>query len=147
MPGRSFLPSPRATNLLVAIGFLALGYAMYVRYMLIESSTVGIECDAGLAAAHCGVRAVATFLFKLQLLGIGALILAVIHLIRPNVYVFGGALALTGLGLVLYNNGAAAIALALLIVSFARPAGASTTPPASEEVRRTTGPASSRASR
>lgn len=147
MPGRSFLPSPRATNLLVAIGFLALGYAMYVRYILIESSTIGIECDAGLAATRCGVRAVAMFLFKLQLLGIGALILAVVHLARPNVYVFGAALALTGLGLVLYNNGAAAIALALLIVSFARAAGASTTPPASEEEPRTTGPASSRASR
>jgi hypothetical protein len=147
MPGRSFLPSPRATNLLVAIGFLALGYAMYVRYMLIESSTIGIECDAGLAATRCGVRAVAMFLFKLQLLGIGALILAVVHLARPNIYVFGAALALTGLGLVLYNNGPAAVALALLIVSFARPAGASTTPPASEEGQRTTGPASSRASR
>ncbi|HVT54671.1 MAG TPA: hypothetical protein VHD34_01290 [Xanthobacteraceae bacterium] len=41
---RSFLPSARATNVLVAIGLIALCYAMYVRYMLIETSTVARVC-------------------------------------------------------------------------------------------------------
>lgn len=147
MFGRSFLPSPRATNLLVAVGLLSLGYAMYVRYLLIESSPVGLDCDAGLAATQCTVRAVSMFFFKNQLLGVAALALAAFHLFRPNVYVFAAALSLTGLGLVLYNNGCAAIAFALLVVSFARPAAASTTPPEGEEGRQTTGPASSMAFR
>ena len=147
MPTRSFLPSPRATNVLVAIGLISLCYAMYVRYMLIETSTVALECDAGLALARCTVRAVSTVLFKNQLFGIAALALAALHLLRPNLYLFAFALALTAFGLVLYNNGLAAIALALLVVSFARPVAASTTPPASEEERQTTGPASSAAFR
>lgn len=143
MPTRSFLPSPRATNLLVAIGFMSLGYAMYVRYMLIETSSVALECDAGLAAAHCTVRTISMFFFQNQLFGIAALILAAVHLFRPNTYVFAAALSLTGLGLVLYNNGCAAIAFALLVVSFARPVAANMPPPEPEEGRRTTGPASS----
>ncbi len=142
MPGRSFLPSPRATNLLVAIGLLSAGYAMYVRYLLIEISSVGLECDAGLAAGYCTVRRVSTCFFQYQMFGIAALALAAFHLFRPNVYVFGAALAFTGFGLVLYNTGLAAIAFVLLAVSFARPAAASTTPPASAEAPRTTGPAS-----
>jgi hypothetical protein len=144
---RSFLPSPRATNVLVAIGLIALCYAMYVRYMLIETSTVALACDAGLPAARCTVRAAAMLLFKNQVFGIAALALAALHLLRPNLYLFALSLALTGFGLVLYNNGLAAIALALLVVSLARPAGASTNPPAAEEAPQTTAPASSRASR
>jgi hypothetical protein len=147
MSSRFFLPSPRATNLLIAIGLVSLCYAMYVRYMLIETSSVGLECDAGLALVRCSVRSISMLLFKSQLFGIGALVLAAIHLFRPNLYVFGGALALTAFGLVLYNNGLAAIAFALLAVSFARPVAASMTPPEGEEAPQTTDPASSRASR
>lgn len=48
MQTRSFLPSPRATNALVAIGFASLGYALYIRYLLIENSVTGLACEAGL---------------------------------------------------------------------------------------------------
>jgi hypothetical protein len=144
---RSFLPSPRATNVLVAIGLIALCYAMYIRYMLIETSSIALECDAGLPLARCTVRAVAMLLFKNQLFGVAALVLAVVHLVRPNVYLFAFALAFSAFGLVLYNNGLAAMAAALLVVSFARPAAASTTPPEGEEAPQTTGPASSGAFR
>jgi hypothetical protein len=147
MSSRSFLPSPRATNVLVAIGLISLCYAMYVRYMLNETSAVALECDAGLAATRCTVRSVSMFLFKHQLFGIAALALAALHLFRPNLYVFACSLALTGLGLVLYNNGLAAIAFALLVVSFARPVAASMPPSEEEGAPRTTAPASSRASR
>lgn len=143
MPTRSFLPSPRVTNFLVAIGFMSLGYAMYVRYMLIETSSVALECAAGLAAAHCTVRMISMFFFQNQLFGIAALVLAAAHLFRPNIYVFAAALSLTGFGLVLYNNGCAAIAFALLVISFARPVAANMPPPELEEGRRTTAPASS----
>lgn len=120
---------------------------MYVRYMLVENTPVSLECEAGLAVAHCTVRKVSIFLFQHQMFGISAFVLATAHLVRPNLYVFALALALTGLGLVLYNNGLAAIACALLVISFARPVTASTTPPEGEEAPQTTGPASSRALR
>lgn len=147
MHSRSFMPSPRAINWLVAIGFASLGYALYVRYLLIESSVTGLACEAGLAAVRCTIREVAIFLFRNQVFGIVAIVAAVYQLLRPNVYAFALALAAASFGLVLYNNGLAAIAVAFLVVSFARPAIANMSPPAPEEERQTTGPASSAASR
>ena len=35
MYSRSFLPSPRAANALIALGAAALGYALYLRYLMI----------------------------------------------------------------------------------------------------------------
>jgi hypothetical protein len=147
MQSRSFLPSPRATNVLIALGLIALGYAMYIRYMLIENSTVGLECDAGLALPRCTLRLVATFIFQHQIFGLIALAASAWHLFRPQLAVFALALTACAFGLVLYNNGLSAIAFALLVVSFARPAAANTQPPEAEAAPRTTGPASSTAFR
>jgi hypothetical protein len=147
MPTRSFMPSPRATNFLVAIGCAAFGYAFYLRYMLLEAPAIALECEMGATAAHCAVRSVAIFLLQHGLFGIAAVAFAVVHLARPNLYVFGAAVIATAFGLVLYGNGFAAMGFALLVVSFARPVTASTTPPAEEEGARTTAPASSTAFR
>lgn len=116
-----FVPSPRATNWLVAIGFLSIGYAMYVRYLVVEQSSVGIACDGGLATLTCQVRHVATRLFTNQVFGFAALAFSVLNFVRPSVSLFAIALALTGLGIVLYNTALSSLAAALLIVSLARP--------------------------
>lgn len=147
MPTRSFLPSPRATNLLVAIGCAAFGYAFYLRYMLLEAPSVALECEIGATAARCAVRSIVIFLFQHGLFGIAAVAFAIVHLARPNLYVFGAAVIATAFGLVLYSNGFAAVAFALLVVSFARPVTASTTPPTEEAGAQTTAPASSTAFR
>src|SRR5215217_4040744 len=42
-----FLPTARQTNLLLLVGFLSFGYALYLRYLVIEQSTVGLACEAG----------------------------------------------------------------------------------------------------
>jgi hypothetical protein len=147
MHTRSFLPSPRASNVLIAIGFSALGYALYLRYLLIENSTIGLACDAGLGTSQCVVREIAIFMFRNQIFGILAIMAAVVHLARPNIYAFAIGLAAAGFGLVLYNNGLAALSVALLVVSFARPVIVDTPPPASAELPRTTPHASSTASR
>jgi hypothetical protein len=147
MHSRSFLPSPRAANVLIALGAAALGYALYLRYLVIENSTVGLACEAGLETSACMVRKIAIFLFRYRAFGILALVAAVCHLLRPQIYAFALGMVAAAFGLVLYNNGLAALATALLVISFARPVIVDTLPPAVAAARRTTGPASSKGPR
>jgi hypothetical protein len=118
---RRFMPSARATNWLITIGFLSLGYAMYLRYLVIEQSSVGLACDAGLTTWLCLSRKVASGLFNHQVFGWAALGAALLNLIRPSAVLFAIGLALTAFGVVLYNAALAALAAGLLIISFARP--------------------------
>ena len=53
MPPRLFLPTARQTNWLLVIGFLALGEALYLRYLAIEYATVALACQAGLETWLC----------------------------------------------------------------------------------------------
>jgi hypothetical protein len=119
-----FLPSARTTNWLIVVGFLSLGYAMYMRYLVIEQSSVGLACDAGLTTWLCLSRKVVSGLFNHQVFGWTALGAAVLNLIRPSAALFAIGLALTAFGVVLYNAPLAALAAGLLIISFARPASA-----------------------
>jgi hypothetical protein len=119
---RSFLLSARALNWVLTIAFLSLGYALYLRYLVIEQPTVGQACDAGLNTWLCLSRKVAAGLFNHQVFGWIALVLATLNLIRPSLPLFAIGLAVTAFGIVLYNVGLSAFAAALLITSFARPA-------------------------
>ena len=118
---RRFMPSARATNWLIAIGLLSLGYALYLRYLVIEQSSVGLACDEGLTTWLCLTRKIAMGLFNHQVFGWAALGAAVLTLIRPSPALFAIGLALTGFGLVLYNASLAALAAGLLVMCFARP--------------------------
>jgi hypothetical protein len=117
---RLFLPSARATNVLLIVGFCALGYALYMRYLVIEQSNVGLACDAGLTSWLCTSRKILTALFGYSVFGAAALIVAVLNLIRPSLVLFAVALATTCLGVVLYNVGLAGLAAGLLVLSLAR---------------------------
>ncbi len=119
-PHRLFLPSARATNVLLIIGFGALGYALYVRYMGIEQSGVGLACNAGLDTWMCTQRRIIAALFDRSLIGATAVVLAAIHLLRPTLVVFALALAIALIGVVLYNIVLSALAIGLLVLSFAR---------------------------
>ena len=77
-----FLPSARTTNWLLTIGFVALLGAFYLRYLVIENSTVGPARDAGRDSAVCFARFVATRLFRAQVFGFAALGAALLNLIR-----------------------------------------------------------------
>ncbi|CAL8981197.1 hypothetical protein GJ689_08115 [Rhodoplanes serenus] len=118
---RRFLPSARTTNWLITVGFLALGYAFYLRYLVIENTPVGLACDAGAQTTVCLVRLVATRLFNAQVFGWVALGAALINLMRPNAPMFALGLAAAALGVVLYNAGLAGLAAGLLVLSLARP--------------------------
>ena len=117
-----FLPTAQQTCWLITLGFLALGYALYMRYMAIELTSVGLTCQAGAQTWLCSTRQLVMALFNNSAFGWVALAAALLNLIRPSLLLFGIALAAGVAGVVLYNAGLAGLALALLVVSFARPA-------------------------
>jgi hypothetical protein len=121
MTRRPFLPTARQTNVLLTVGFLALGYALYLRYLVIEQPTVGIPCEAGLATWLCLTRRVTIALFSSSVFGAIALGAAVLNFVRPSLKLFLIGLAAAAFGIVLYNVAASSLAVALLILSFARP--------------------------
>jgi len=119
-----FRLSPYQVQFLLVIGFITVGYALYVRYLGIEFSTTALACDAGLQSLLCQARALSTVLFKNSVFGIVALVIAVLNLMRPSIVLLTGGLIAAGLGIVLYNVALAGIAIGLLILGFARPAPA-----------------------
>lgn len=119
-----FRPTARQTNWLLVIGFLAVGEALYLRFMAIERATVALACQAGLSTWLCSTYRVTIPLFQHEVFGAVALVAALLNLIRPSVVLMGLALAAAGFGLVLHNVDLAALAVAALILSLARPAPA-----------------------
>jgi hypothetical protein len=117
-----FMPSAHQIHWLIVIGFSSVGYAMYLRYLGIEYTIVGLACDGGLDTWMCLSRKVALGLYENLVFGWVAVGAAALNLIRPSVPLFAVGLAASGLGLVLFNATLAALAVGLLITSFARPA-------------------------
>lgn len=115
-----FLPNARATNWLLVIGFCSIGYALYMRYLAVEQSTVGLACQAGLNTWLCFTRQITIVLFTHSVFGWVAVIVAALNLLRPSLVLFGLALAAAGCGVVLYNVGLSSLAVGLLVLSLAR---------------------------
>ena len=115
-----FLPSARATNWLLIVGFGSLGYALYIRYLVIEQTSVGLGCVAGLDTWLCFSRRIATALFTNSVFGFAALIVAAINLLRPSLVLFALGLSAACFGIVLYNIALSSLAVGLLVLSFAR---------------------------
>ncbi len=124
MPSRLFLPTARQTNWLLAIGFLALGEALYLRYLAIEYATVALACQAGLQTWLCTTFRLVIILFNHSAFGWIALSAALLNLLRPSVLLVSIALAAAAFGLVLHNADLSGLAVALLVVSLARRAPA-----------------------
>jgi hypothetical protein len=119
-----FRLTPYQVQWLLIVGFLTVGYAIYVRYLAIEFSGTALACDAGLQTLLCKSRALATTLFRNSVFGITALVIAVLHIIRPSIVLLTLGLIAAGLGIVLYNVVLSGLAIGLLILGFARPAPA-----------------------
>jgi NADH:ubiquinone oxidoreductase subunit K len=124
MPPRLFLPTARQTNWLLVIGFLALGEALYLRYLAIEYATVALACQAGLQTWLCTTFRLVIILFNHSAFGWIAVSAAVLYLLRPSVLLVSIALAAAAFGLVLHNADLSGLAVALLVVSLARRAPA-----------------------
>jgi len=97
------LPSARATNWLLIVGFGSLGYALYIRYLAIEQTSVGLACVAGLDTWLCFSRKIATALFTNSVFGFAALSVAAVNLLRPSLVLFALGLSAACFGIVLYN--------------------------------------------
>jgi hypothetical protein len=119
-----FRLTPYQVQFLLVVGFATIGYALYLRYLAIEFSTVALACDAGLSTMLCKTRILVTALFKNSVFGVVALIIATLHIIRPSIVLLAGGLVAAGFGIVLYNIGLSGVAIGLLILGFARPAPA-----------------------
>jgi hypothetical protein len=85
---------------------------------------VALACDAGLQTMLCKIRLLVTYLFRNSVFGVAALVIATLHVIRPSIVLLTGGLIAAGFGIVLYNIALSGIAIALLILGFARPAPA-----------------------
>jgi hypothetical protein len=119
-----FRLTPYQVQWLLIVGFVTVGYAIYLRYLAIEFSTAALACDAGLRTMLCKSRTLATTLFQNSVFGITALVIATLNLIRPSIVLLTGGLIAAGFGIVLYNIVLSGLALGLLILGFARPAPA-----------------------
>jgi hypothetical protein len=119
-----FRLTPYQVQWLLIVGFVTVGYALYLRYLAVEFSTVALACDAGLQTMLCETRSLATYLFKNSVFGATALVIAVLHVMRPSIVLLTGGLIAAGFGIVLYNIGLSGLAIGLLILGFARPAPA-----------------------
>src|ERR1700743_2947252 len=119
-----FRLTPYQVQWLMVVGFVTVGYALYLRYLAVEFSTVSLACDAGLPTMVYKTRILSTYLFKNFVCGVVALVIATLHLIRPSIVLLTGGLIAAGFGIVLYNIALSGLAIGLLILGFARPAPA-----------------------
>ncbi len=119
-----FLPTARQTNWLLIVAFLAVGQALYIRYMAIENLNTELACQAGLQTWLCTAFRISIFFFNHEVFGWIALGAALFNLWRPSLIAASLALAAAGFGIVLHNAGLSALAAGLLILSLARPASA-----------------------
>lgn len=115
-----FQPSDRQIHWLLIVGFTAVGYALYVRYLGIEHMATSRLCEEGVKTWLCSSRSVMIQLLTHSVFGGIALVAAVLNFIRPSILLALLALGAAGMGLVLYNVTASALAVGLLVLSLAR---------------------------
>lgn len=121
-----FRPTGNQWAAVIPIGLLALGCALYMRYGVIQHTPTGLACDAGLPTPLCRARGATIAIYQHAGFGALALAAAVVNLWRPQLAVFVVGLIAAALGIVLYNVVLSGLAVALLILSLARPAAAAT---------------------
>jgi hypothetical protein len=119
-----FLPTARQTNWLLIVAFLAIGEALYIRFLAIENPNVALACQAGLKTWLCSSWQISVVLFRHEVFGLVALAIALLNLLRPSLVLVALALAVIGFGVVLHNVDLSALAAGALILSLARPAPA-----------------------
>src|SRR5262245_51681972 len=121
---QAFRPTAGQTNWLLIVGFLAVGEALYLRYLAIEHAPVSLACQGGLNTWLCMTFKAVITLYNQSVFGWVALTAALLNLLRPSIVLMTVALAAAGMGLVLHNASLAGLAAGLLILSLARPAPA-----------------------
>lgn len=116
-----FRPGPRTLNWLIPLGMGAVGWALYIRYMVVEQTLVRLACEAGLESAQCYTRTAVLALYLWNVFGAIALAAALVQLLKPSVATFAVGMVFSAFALVFHNEIAGALAAMLLLMSFARP--------------------------
>ena len=116
-----FRPGPRTLNWMIPLGMGAVGWALYMRYMVVEPTLVSLACEAGLESAGCYGRAAVLALSAWNVFGGVALVVALIQLLAPGLATFSVGMVFASFALVFHNEVAVALAAMMLILSFARP--------------------------
>jgi hypothetical protein len=124
MQPRLFLPTARQLNILLIVGFLSVGEALYLRYLVIEHGPVALACQDGLNTWLCATFRLVIRLYNYGVFGWIAVAAALLNLVRPSIVLMAVGMAAAGCGLVLHNADPSGLAAALLILSLARPAPA-----------------------
>jgi hypothetical protein len=119
-----FVPTARQTNWLLCVGFLSVGWALWLRYRALEFAEVSLACQAGLDTWLCATFRAVIVLYNHYVFGAVAVGAALINLLRPSLPFFAISLAAAGFGVVMHNLSLSGLAAALLVVSLARPAPA-----------------------
>jgi hypothetical protein len=119
-----FLPTARQVNWLLIVGFLAVGEALYLRFMGLQNTNVALACQAGLNTWLCSSMRLIMLIYPYQVFGGTALVVALVNLMRPSLLLTAIALSAASFGVVLHNADLSALAAGLLILSLARPAPA-----------------------
>ena len=119
-----FRPTLRQWAAVIPVGMLALGCAFYMRYDVIQHTPTGLACDAGLPTLLCRTRSATIAIYQHTGFGALALVAGTINLWRPRVPLFVLGMVAAALGIVLYNVVLSGLAVAVLILSLARPAAA-----------------------
>ena len=122
MQPQLFRPSARQVSWLLIVGFLTLGEALYLRYLAIEHAPVSLACQGGLKTWLCATFRLTIALYNHSVFGWVALAAAALNLIRPSMVLVTVSLAAATFGLVLHNANLAGLAVAMLLLSLARPA-------------------------
>lgn len=117
----SFRPGPKSLNWLIPLAMGATGWAIYMRYLMVEPALVGLACEAGLESAGCYTRAAVIALYQWNVFGTIALAAALAQLVRPSLASLAVGLAFSAFALVFHNEIAGGLAAMLLILSLARP--------------------------
>jgi hypothetical protein len=120
----TFIPSARQGNWLLIVGFLAVGEALYLRYLAIEYAPVSLACQGGQQTWLCTTFRLVIALYNHGVFGWVALAAAALNLVRPSIVLMSVAIAAAGFGLVLHNTDHSGLAAGLLLLSLARPAPA-----------------------
>jgi hypothetical protein len=121
-PRPLFHPTARQLNWLLIVGFLSVGEALYLRYHVMENSTMSLACQSGLDTWLCSTFKFSVVLSNHKVFGSVALAVALLNLIRPSLVLFAVSLAAAAGGVVLHNADLSALAAGVLILSLARPA-------------------------
>ena len=110
-----FLPTARQTNWLLIVGFLAIGEALYVRYLAIENAPVSLACQGGQNTWLCTTFHLAIAAYNNSVFGWVAVIAAALNLVRPSIVLMTVTIFAGGMGLVLHNAGLSGLAAGLLV--------------------------------